>query len=243
MEDKKMKTKINLVVLMLCLGAVVYVNPVNADDTKDWSINFTIIEACSCPMFCQCYFNTKPASHSHGMGMSEHYCRFNNAYRVNSGHYGDVKLEGVKFWAAGDLGDDFGDGDAEWIEITFDPSVTKEQREAVAAILPTVYPIKWKTMTIAEDKTIEWTAGKDRSVAKLDDGKAGEVVLVRYQGLTDEPIVIKNLRYFGEAKNDGFILMPNEVEAYRIGDKKFEFRGTNGFMITIDANSSMSPEK
>jgi hypothetical protein len=32
--------------------------------------------------------------------------------------------------------------------------------------------------------------------------------------------------------------MGNEVEAYRVGDKPFEFKGTNGFMITIDINSN-----
>ena len=29
----------------------------------DWAINATAIEACSCPMFCQCYFNSEPAAH------------------------------------------------------------------------------------------------------------------------------------------------------------------------------------
>jgi hypothetical protein len=33
-------------------------------------------------------------------------------------------------------------------------------------------------------------------------------------------------------------MMPNDVEAYRTGDKAFEFKGTNGFMITIDINST-----
>ena len=51
------------------------------------------------------------------------------------------------------------------------------------------------------------------------------------------PVVIKNLRYFGAPRNDAFILMPNTVEAYRLGDKAFEYKGTNGFMITIDINS------
>ena len=59
--------------------------------TPDWALNATIIEACSCPMFCQCYFNTKPAAHAghedHG-AMAEHFCRANFAYRVNKGHYG-----------------------------------------------------------------------------------------------------------------------------------------------------------
>ena len=30
--------------------------------------------------------------------------------------------------------------------------------------------------------------------------------------------------------------MPDEVEAYRIGDKAFELKGTNDFMITLDIN-------
>jgi hypothetical protein len=35
----------------------------------------------------------------------------------------------------------------------------------------------------------------------------------------------------------GYILMPSEVEAYRVGDKAFDFKGTNGYMITIDMTS------
>ena len=50
--------------------------------------------------------------------------------------------------------------------------------------------------------------------------------------------VIENLRYWGVPRNDGFVLMPNEVQAYRVGDKAFETRGTNGFMITLDITSS-----
>jgi len=38
-------------------------------------------------------------------------------------------------------------------------------------------------------------------------------------------------------RHDGFVLMPNEVEAYRTGPNAFEYRGTNGFMITWDMGS------
>jgi hypothetical protein len=55
--------------------------------------------------------------------------------------------------------------------------------------------------------------------------------------MTNDPIVIKNLKYWGVPRNDGFVLMQNEVEAYRLGDKAFEYKGTNGFMITFDINS------
>ncbi|MEK6407743.1 MAG: DUF1326 domain-containing protein [Acidobacteriota bacterium] len=204
----------------------------------NWALNATIIEACSCPMFCQCYFATKPAAHQGHGGMAEHYCRANFAYKVNKGNYGNVKLDGVKFWLAGDLGADFGGGQGEWIEATFEPSVTKEQRAGLATILSHVYPLKWKSFTVAaQDATVDWQASKDRAEAKLNGGKGGVIVLHRGPGMTEEPVVIRNLKYFGAARNDGFVLMPNEIEAYRVGPKAFEYSGTNGFMITIDITS------
>jgi len=81
-------------------------------------------------------------------------------------------------------------------------------------------------------------ASREHAEAKLDEGKSGEVVLNKFKGMTDDPIVIKNLKYWGAPRNDGFIMMPNEVEAYRAGEKAFEFKGTNGFMITLDINST-----
>ena len=59
--------------------------------------------------------------------------------------------------------------------------------------------------------------------------------------MTNDPVVIKNLRYFGAPRNNGFIMMPNTVEAYRLGDKAFEFKGTNGFMLTFDMTSKDVP--
>ena len=202
-------------------------------ETPAWSFNASIIEACSCPMFCQCYFNTKPATHHDGHGEGEHFCRFNNAFRVNKGHVGKVQLDGAKFWVAGD----FSKGQMDWAVLTFDPSVTKEQRDAIATILGHVYPVKWSAFNVAEDAPMEWKAMKDRAEARLNGGKTAEVVLHRFQGMTDQPVVIKNLTYWGIPRNDGFVLMPNEVEAYRGGDKPFEFKETNGFMITIDITS------
>lgn len=210
-----------------------------AKSASEWDFNATIIEACSCPMFCQCYFNMKPASHHAHAGASEHYCRFNNAFKVNKGQAGDVKLDGAKFWVAGDLGGDFSKGQMDWAVLTFDSAVTKEQRDAIAKILGHVYPVKWNSFTIAKDTEMEWNAEPTRAVARLGGGKIAEVVLRRPEGsaMGDGPVVIKNLKYFGVPRNDGFIMMPNEVEAYRLGDKAFEYKGTNGFMITIDIAS------
>ncbi len=210
----------------------------------DWAMNATVIEACSCPMFCQCYFNTKPAGHAgkdhegHHAAGAQHFCRANNAYRVNKGHYGAVKLDGVKFWIAGDLGDDFSDGEMEWSTLYFDKPLSKEQRDAIAAIVAQLFPVKWKSFTTAEASIDTWEYDNDKAVALLDGGKTAEVRLKRFPGMNKEPVVIKNLPYWGAPRNDGFVMMPSEIEAYRVGPKAFEFKGTNGFMLTLDITSN-----
>ena len=218
--------------------------PSDAQQQQQWDMNASIIEACSCPMFCQCYFNGEPAPHgagheAHAAG-GEHFCKFNNAYHINKGTFGDTKLDDAKFWVAGDLGGDFSKGQMDWAVLTFDPAVTKEQREGIQKILAAVYPVKWNSFSVAPDMTVDWQAGKDEASAKLDGGKVGEVQLKRFQGMSDEPIVIKNMKYWGTPRNDGFLLMPNTVQALRQapqGKEPFEFKGTNGFMITFDINS------
>ena len=243
------------VLLMVCSARGADEEPAAAKAAgakPQWAMNATIIEACSCPMFCQCYFATKPAAHSGGAhaghaghGDGEHFCKFNNAYKVNKGHFGDVSLDGAKFWLNGDLGDEFSDGEMEWAVLTFDPSVKPEQRAGIVTIVRHLMPVKWKSFTVARDATVEWKADKDRATAKLNGGKDAEIVLKRWQGNTSEPVVIHNLKYWGAPRNTGFVLMPNEVEANRRapqGKQPFEFKGTNGFMITFDITSADVPK-
>jgi hypothetical protein len=208
----------------------------------EWSMNATAIEACSCPMFCQCYFNSKPSGHHEHAGMAEHFCRANLAYKINKGHYGAVNLDGAKFWLANDLGGDFSKGEMDWAVLYFDKAMTKEQRDAVGVVMGYVFPVKWRSFSTAEASIDTWEATKDEAHATMDGGKTAEVRLKRTTaGMTSEPVLIKNLKYWGAPRNDGFVLMPNEVEAYRVGPKAFEFKGTNGFMITWDMSSKDVP--
>jgi hypothetical protein len=231
----------------MALAPAVLAQHQHADKPKGeaWSMNATIIEACSCPMFCQCYFAPEPAAHAaastdgHDHG-AEHFCRANNVFRVNKGTYGKTKLDGAKFWIGMDLGDNFADGVMKWAVVHFDPSVTKEQRDGILAAVTALYPVKWETpVQVGADLPIEWSHEGDKAVAKLDGGKAGEVVLNAGNVLRNKsaPVVIQNLKYWGAPRHDGFVLMPNEVEAYRLGENAFEFKGTNGFMITFDISS------
>jgi len=125
----------------------------------------------------------------------------------------------------------------DWAIVTFDKPLTKEQRDGIATIVGHLFPVKWNSLTTAEASIDRWEYNKDMAYASMDGGKTAEVKLKRIPGNTNEPVVIHNLKYWGAPRNDGFVLMPNEVEAYRVGPKAFEFRGTNGFMITVDINS------
>jgi len=242
-----MRTQRVVVLLAVALAAVLVINADEQKGAPEWSMNATIIEACSCPMFCQCYFNSEPAghtssmsmgSHEHGMSSQAHFCKFNNAFHVNHGTYGATSLDGAKFWVSGDLGGDFSKGQMDWAVLTFDPGVSPAQREGIMTVLGKLYPVKWNSFKVAKDAPMDWAATNEMAAARLDSGKQAEVVLQRTSaGVGGESPVIKNLQYWGATHNDGFVLMPNKVEAYRIGDKPFEFKGTNGFMITFDIAS------
>lgn len=226
--------------LAAILGLTFAAGALAQQDQADWALNATLIEACSCTMFCPFFFNTQPTAHGgHGEhGGAEHFCKFNIAYKVNSGDYGDTSLEGMEFWLAGDLGADWSEGNMNWAQVTFEPNTPQEQRDAIVAILPHVYPAKWESFTIAEeDAEVNWQADDKKAVATLADGKKGEMILNHLPSNAGKPVVIQNLNYWGVPRNDGLVLMPNEVQAYRYGEKAFEFKGTNGFMVTLDITS------
>ncbi|MGH2574339.1 MAG: DUF1326 domain-containing protein [Ignavibacteria bacterium] len=236
-----MKTLFKLLLAALfCLSisGLSSAQPSSPGSATDWSINATEIVACSCTMFCQCYFNTNPDAHCEmPVGGKMRYCLFNEVVSVNKGNYGNVTLDGIKVWMAGNLGDDFSDGEGEWAIVRFEPSTTKEQRDGFLKIFSYVMPLKWKSFTTGEDASVSWSVTKDRAEGKLNGGKSAEIVLKNSNAAGTDPVMIKNLKYLGTPRNDGFYLMPNEIEAYKEGENAFEFKGTSGWMITFDMNS------
>ena len=209
-----------------------------ATEEAEWHFNGTVIEACSCPMFCSCYFNPNPALHPHEEHGSEHFCKFNMAYKINKGHHGDTDLSGVKFWVAGDLGADWSEGKTDWAIVTFQKGTTDAQKAGVATALGHIFPVEWNEFSVAEDGDIEWMATDDRAEAKLDGGERAHTILNRWEGMDGDTSFLQNVAYFGAARNDGFKMMPNEIETWKVGDKAFEFKGTTGFMVTVDMASS-----
>ena len=201
---------------------------------KPWKVNLEYIEACSCSLFCPCYFNQHAQDHHSG----EHHCNFNNVPRVLSGNYGDVDLTGLKVWLNGDLGDDWATkGQADWLIVTFEPKTTKEQKDALVAIMGKIYPVTWKSFQ-TDTSDITWSISPDGKTAhaKMANGK-GEVKLTRHAGQDpNKPTQIGNLKYFAANWNSPFVLYYSD-HYYRGFGKSYDLKGTNGFTVKVEASS------
>lgn len=191
-----------------------------------WSFKASYIEACSCRMFCTCYFSTTP---------DKHYCEFNNVIMIKKGNVGTTKLDGMKVWLSGNLGEDFGDGQAEWAVANFEPEATQEQIEATGKILSQIYPVSWNEFKIDKKKiTMEFG---EKPHATLGNGE-GEVTLDMIKDKHGKQVIINNLNYFGANSNGGFRLGYG-THHYEGNGKKFEHEHVNGFLIDLEGKGEL----
>jgi hypothetical protein len=223
--------------LVLCLAAAVAVaqygtSPKDksaAAARPDFDMTASYIEACSCDMFCPCYYNTRSTLHD-----GKQFCKANLVLKVDKGNYKGVKLDGAKVWLAVDLGSDWSTGKDSWAVVNFDPSDTKEQQAALGDIIGQLYPVKWQKMA-ADTVPFTWNVDTKTGVAeaRMENGK-GEVVLERVGGNdSKQEVVVRNLPYWGAQSNDGFRMWKTKHEYYEGHGEKTDFSGTNGFLITI----------
>ncbi|HEV2133837.1 MAG TPA: DUF1326 domain-containing protein [Terracidiphilus sp.] len=210
--------------------------------SASWSINMTVLESCSCPVFCPCFFDSpvpETSSTRQGRLVKEHACRVNQTYVVNSGHAGSVRLDGARLWYAANAGD-FDQNKYLWAVLTFDPEVSKAQRDALLTILRMhnwYRPERWKANTVGEDAPVALSIGSKGVQASLGGGSIAETRTSTMFGLQGKPVKLSNINYFGFARNNGFVVMPSEVVAYRKGSDAFEYKHTSGLLTTVDMNS------
>src|SRR4029077_18616617 len=125
--------------LLLLLGADPSNSPKNPQNNH---MKADYVEACSCHLFCPCYFN-KHAEHKS--------CQFNMAVKVREGKSGTTNLAGAKYWLTGDLGENWGEQKkADWVTVSFDPATTKDQRDALAPLILHTYGLEWSDLKVQE---------------------------------------------------------------------------------------------
>jgi Protein of unknown function (DUF1326) len=214
-----------LVVLVLALA----VSLAAAPGESSWRMKADYVEACSCHLFCQCYF-----SDSHGHKHAEHpFCEFNMAVTVREGHSGNVDLANTKYWLTGDLGDKWGtEKKATWVTVSFDPKTTQAQRDALAPIILKTYGLEWGELKVQE-APIEIRQSGNIVEAKLADGKQAYLKLQREPGIDGKGVVLKNVKYFDAVQNDGFQMYKSIEHRADVQGHQFSYSDRNAFLITI----------
>lgn len=211
---------------MLLLGGLATADGPKAKPAKKtWSVKADYIEACSCSMFCSCYFNDHPEG-----GMM---CEFNNAVKLTEAHVGDVNLNGKKFWLSGDLGADF-KKPLKSAVITFDTGTTQAEKDAIVFLVQKIYPLPWASVKM-DEAPITWERKGMDGHAILGD--KGEVVLKGVSGDDGKQVVIKNLKYWGAKKNNGFELAYG-THHYKGNGHDYSHENRNGFFIHIESSGS-----
>jgi hypothetical protein len=147
----------------------------------DWQMQGTQITNCNCAVGCPCQFNSLP---THGN------CRAYAFYQIDKGHFGNTKLDGVRWGALfawpGPI--HLGNGTA---MVVVDDKATAEQRAAIETVASGKETEPGSLITQVFSTTL--TSGHPTQVKPIDlkiDVKAG-TASVRVPGLIDasaEPI-------------------------------------------------------
>jgi len=114
-------------------------------------IGFTM---CQCPAYaCPCRSNTHP---------TEHQCEAADFAYIKTGHFGKVKLDGLKAVAVGDLINP--DHSKTYATVYFDKSSTPEQRDAYAQMLKYMFSVGFPaTVGPAKVVSIEFKESADKT--------------------------------------------------------------------------------
>lgn len=210
-------------ILLLLFCATMLMASTGSDSSR---MKADYVEACSCHLFCPCYFN-KHAEHP--------YCEFNMAVKVREGHSGAVSLTGAKYWLTGDLGENWGETKkAKYVVVSFDPSTSKAQRDALAPMILKTYGLDWADLKVQEAPVTINQSG-DIAEAKLGDGTMAYMKLKREPGTDGKGVVLHNVNYWGAKSNDGFELYKSIEHRADVMGHKFSYSDRNAFLITIES--------
>jgi hypothetical protein len=192
-----------------------------ADPT--WSIEGRAITADNCAVGCPCILGEPP---THGR------CQYFGVMTIEKGHYGDVKLDNVKFALGGAFGrsKELAPQEYDFVSWYVDDSATKEQKEAMKKIFASPEfagmgkAVEVKEVPISVTGIEDW--GK---VGKTYGGNVGEFGKVRVTpisgAISGKPMVVEN----SAEPNFYWTALGKSSESYYKGaGMDWSFSGTSG---------------
>ncbi len=91
----------------------------------EWRLMGDWVKSCSCAFGCPCDFNARPTNG---------WCRGMLGMRIERGHFGDVRLDGLSFFATVDFPGPLHEGNGT-VQAIIDERATPEQRDALLQIM------------------------------------------------------------------------------------------------------------
>jgi len=183
-----------------------------------WSIKADYVDSCSCQPTCPCFFGSAPTlKHCEGATLIE----------IESGHYGDVRLDGIAVLAVYRGGT--------WIKFYVTDEADEAQTEAAVKLLP-AFEEFFAVENVLEVKNVPISVERSAERVKITTpNTTAEIEIMR--GKNGKPIKIENLPSPGfpappflDHTQYRSVILKHEAE-----DKQFEYSGTNGFTARIEA--------
>ena len=183
-----------------------------------WSVKADYTDSCSCQPTCPCFFGSAPTlGHCEGVTLIE----------IESGHYGDVRLDGVKVLAVYRGGD--------WIKFYVTDEADKAQTEAAAKLLPTFEDffaienvLEVKNVPLSVERSAErMTIVTPNTTAEIEIMKGKNGKAIKIENLPSPAFPAPPLLDHTQYRS---VTLKHEAE-----DKQFEYSGTNGFTARIEA--------
>jgi len=196
----KLQILLNVALLIVCVTLIGGGNREEAA-VQHWEIAGTLAEACTCAVPCTCNFGQGPSP--------QHYCYSVLALQIDTGHYGDVKLDTLRLAM----------GDAQKGRVAYiDHRATAVQAEALKAIAKRVFGQNLlgqiesaKIMQETDDHSVRvQIAGRGGFDAEILTGRDGK-----------SPIVVENNTTFN---------MPSTTKSKT---KEFRYVDTHGNSIDV----------
>jgi hypothetical protein len=143
-----------------------------SNGSTDWHISGEELVSCNCDWGCPCQFNANP---THGN------CRGVGVWEIREGHFGDTKLDGVRWGGLISWPGAIHEGNGT-MQLVFDESATEEQRAAIAELTSgrhggaffEIFAAVCPNLKDPITAPIEFESDRERRVAQLKLGEIAE---------------------------------------------------------------------